>query len=340
MDGTELRHGASYKRMLPLCRGLMMIQQATCAQLGNASFLREVIQTTGVTYDHRKQGLYGKASKYMIRSTKSDLKIGLWQDPSQFAAAMLYHGAARHEITSYVEVGCYTGWTGMALVTYLQRVGHRVRGYLIDLTAQPISLLLYTGLLRGRNLTFLERKEVPVDKMDLVAKYERVGGGRGRRRAFDLCFIDAQHSYLGVLEDYTEFAPHCRTSMFHDIQCAPRRISASLSSDRAAYPCWPHRRGQGHVNVAPRQLVGWRACLLVQPRRGGRAAPLHLDHLPDLGCAARLWHRHPPPQRQRLGRARHAAGRVAVVAADALAASRALAGGADARVLRARQPAH
>tara|TARA_B110001452_G_C15228690_1_gene425748 strand:- start:995 stop:2251 length:1257 start_codon:yes stop_codon:yes gene_type:complete len=237
MDGHEVRHGASYRRMLPLCRGLMMIQSGTCAQLGNASFLREVVQTTGVTYDMRKQDLYGEAWKYMIRSSNG-LRIGLWQDPSQFAAAMLYHGASRHEIANYVEVGCYTGWTGLVLVTYLQRVGHRTRGYLIDLTAQPMTLLLYTGLLKGRNLTFVERKEVPINKMDMVATYPELGGGRGsRNRAFDLCFIDAQHSYLGVLEDYSEFAPHCRNAMFHDIQCARRRrISASrpTSSDLAA----------------------------------------------------------------------------------------------------------
>ena len=346
MDGHEVRHGASYRRMLPLCRGLMMIQSGTCAQLGNASFLREVVQTTGVTYDMRKQDLYGEAWKYMIRSSNG-LRIGLWQDPSQFAAAMLYHGASRHEIANYVEVGCYTGWTGLVLVTYLQRVGHRTRGYLIDLTAQPMTLLLYTGLLKGRNLTFVERKEVPINKMDMVATYPELGGGRGsRNRAFDLCFIDAQHSYLGVLEDYSEFAPHCRNAMFHDIQCARRRrISASrpTSSDLAAPTpphtrAWPHRARQGHVDVASRQLVGRRACLLGQPWRGGRAASAHLDHIPDLICAARLWHRHPPPQRQQLGRARRAAGRVAVVGADAPADARELERDADARVLRARQP--
>ena len=39
-----------------------------------------------------------------------------------------------------------------------------------------------------------------------------------RRPLIDLCFIDAQHSYEGVKEDYAEFAPHCRSAMFHDIQ--------------------------------------------------------------------------------------------------------------------------
>ena len=95
--------------------------------------------------------------------TSTGQKIGLWQDPSQFAAAMAYHGSSRHEIRSYIEVslcidlslslprprprpdpvpnpdpnpipnqvGCYTGWTALILTTYLQRIGHRVRCYLI-----------------------------------------------------------------------------------------------------------------------------------------------------------------------------------------------------------------
>ena len=38
-----------------LCRGMRMLQDASCAQLSNTSYLQEVIQTTGVTYDPRKR---------------------------------------------------------------------------------------------------------------------------------------------------------------------------------------------------------------------------------------------------------------------------------------------
>ena len=84
-----------------------------------------------------------------------------------------------------------------------RRVGHRLRGYVIDLSSGPIGPVM--GLLPGRNLTFRRRAELPVDKMELVGRTER-----GKMRAFDLCFIDAQHSYEGVKEDYAVFAPLCR----------------------------------------------------------------------------------------------------------------------------------
>jgi len=127
---------------------MRMVQEASCAQLGNTSYLREVIQTTGVTYDSRKAELYGEAAKYMLR-TSTGQKIGLWQDPSQFATAMAYHGSSRHEIRSYIEVGCYTGWTALILATYLQRVGHRLRGYLIDLKPDAIGPVTRTRSARA-----------------------------------------------------------------------------------------------------------------------------------------------------------------------------------------------
>ena len=59
-----------------LCRGMRMLQDASCAQLSNTSYLQEVIQTTGVTYDPRKRDLYGDAAQYMIK-TSTGQKIGL-----------------------------------------------------------------------------------------------------------------------------------------------------------------------------------------------------------------------------------------------------------------------
>ena len=55
LDGKRVGHGASWTRAQHLCRGMRMLQDASCAQLSNTSFLQEVIQTTGVTYDPRKR---------------------------------------------------------------------------------------------------------------------------------------------------------------------------------------------------------------------------------------------------------------------------------------------
>ena len=107
LDGMRTKI-ASWTRAQHLCWGMRMLQDASCEQLSNTSYLQEVIQTTGITFDQRKHFLYGDAAKYMIR-TSTGQKIGLWQDPSQFAAAMAYHGSSRHEIRNYIEVGCYTG---------------------------------------------------------------------------------------------------------------------------------------------------------------------------------------------------------------------------------------
>ena len=76
LDGQNVGHGASWSRAQHLCRGMRMLQDASCAQLSNTSFLQGVIQTTGVTYDPRKRDLYGEAAQYMIK-TSTGQKIGL-----------------------------------------------------------------------------------------------------------------------------------------------------------------------------------------------------------------------------------------------------------------------
>ena len=35
---------------------------------------------------------------------------------------------------------------------------------------------------------------------------------------FDFCFIDGDHSYVGVRRDYVSFSSSCRSMMFHDVQ--------------------------------------------------------------------------------------------------------------------------
>ena len=40
----------------------------------------------------------------------------------------------------------------------------------------------------------------------------------GGSSLFDLCFLDALHTYEGIRSDYNAMAPYCRGAMLHDIQ--------------------------------------------------------------------------------------------------------------------------
>ena len=291
--------GHSEQRVAPLYRGIRMVQAASCAQLANVSFLVSAVETTGLKYDRRGPALYGASASFMLvanaRKTWAP-STGLWQEPTQFARALLHLGSLPREVRTYFELGCATGWTGALLAAYMQRVGHRLRGLLVDLNAAPPSAVkLISPLLDRLHLTYVGRQSPALargraeDKLALVASLHHNrsghagspggggGGGGGGASRFDLCFVDAQHSYEGVRSDFEEFAPHCSTSFFHDIRDADTMHLANYSGGVPAF--WHHLRER----VRPARVVEYTSQLseaqpvfgigVLAPNRAGTAEP-------------------------------------------------------------------
>jgi len=167
----------------------------------------------------------------MLPKPKTGGRTGLWQDPTQLAAALLQLGSSRKEIRTYVEVGCFTAWTTAVVATYLQRVGHRLRGITIDVYNYTT---LTHQILESLNVTFENRVNISA-----AQAARRLHPHRPHRPpVVDLCFIDAGHSFEGVSADFFEFAPHCATSMFHDIQDLH---TMHLSNFSGGVPAFWHR---------------------------------------------------------------------------------------------------
>lgn len=190
-----------------LCLGLLQMQNATCEQLGSEAFLRSMVEQVGLTPDSRGAAIYGRnASSHIVQvhGKSARHKVGLWQSPEQLAAALIYLGS-RANVRRYIEVGVYTAWTCSFVSTYLRRVGRlgAFRGVAVDLVNTAIAHGT-RDLLPRLNVTFLFRRQVVLP----VPEAER----------FDFCFVDGDHSYVGVRRDYATFAPSCTYMMFHDIQ--------------------------------------------------------------------------------------------------------------------------
>jgi hypothetical protein len=189
--GGERAHPKVWQRAQHLCHGLRRIQHATCADLSRHSFVQEAIGKIGLTWDGRKADLYGTSGLQHMLPRPFMGHTGLWQDPSQLAAALLSLGASVREIRTYAEVGCFTAWTSAVVATYLQRVGHRLRGLTIDVRNETV---LTHQILHSLNVTFELRSNVTAPQAARRLHPHRVR----RPPPIDLCFIDAGHSYAGL----------------------------------------------------------------------------------------------------------------------------------------------
>jgi hypothetical protein len=120
----------------------------------------------------------------------------------------------------YAEVGVFTAWTCCVISAYLMRaqaVGS-FHALAVDVKATNIAAATH-DLFKRLNITFAPR-----------AKFDKqISLLESGRPYFDLCFIDGDHSYNAVRADYGQLAPHCGTTMFHDIQDSSTMIHANFS---------------------------------------------------------------------------------------------------------------
>jgi len=186
-----------------LCAGVARILAASCEDLMSVDWLTEAIGRIGLVPDTRHSRLYGSAASYMVGSTKA----GLWQDPRQLATALL-EATAHHQAQSYLEIGVYTAWTTCVNSGYLARMasaGSGFEGVAVDRSDEHIHLST-ASLFKQLNVSFVRRDAF--DKTLLLP---------GSPPRFDVCFIDADHTYDGVRADFEAVAGRCRTLLFHDV---------------------------------------------------------------------------------------------------------------------------
>ena len=210
--------GAPHPR---LCGGMVQLHAATCAQLSNASFVRQIVETVGLVPDLRARKLYGRAERFTVGKALNVTGrrfvsgVGMWQNPLQLAQALLHIGATQR-VRAYLEVGVFSAWTCVLMSAYLDRVNRcsggagttaeaAFRGYAVDTVPRfikPGTRALLTEL----HVDFVRRRDMAREVLP-----------KRPHRTFDLCFIDAGHSYAEVRADYEQLAPFCGACMFHDI---------------------------------------------------------------------------------------------------------------------------
>jgi len=172
-------------RLLDVIRN---ITNASFSKLGDPDFVADQIRLAGLVGDNRF--LYGSDNHYM-----NTAGAGLWQIPMQLARWLVQ--LSDYVICRVIDVGTWTGWTTAFLAAYLSRFNDHLHVTTIDVRDHfdcypAIKNLLPIRFHVGKSADF-------------------------RCCAFDLAFIDGDHTYDACRVDYDSVGRTASICAFHDI---------------------------------------------------------------------------------------------------------------------------
>jgi hypothetical protein len=181
------------------------IQEASIETLSNVDWLTECISKVGLVFEDRLHpesntpiNIYGDDSKYMniVRLT------GLWQIPRQLAGYLIK--IKDLDIKHFLDIGTFAGATITVITIYLLRFGI-VSVQTIDLYRFIDKRLIekWNELSLPLKFTHMASNQKFTDCMSLTK--------------YDLIFIDANHDYEFVKDDYLRAKSISKYLTFHDI---------------------------------------------------------------------------------------------------------------------------
>jgi len=127
-----------------------------------------------------------------------------WQYPNQFSAYLVYLSGL--ELETYLEVGCRHGGTFIITVEYLKRFKRLKKAVAVDMIDSPIMRDYLSRHDEGSHCEYRIMSSRSREFLEQVAS-----------QPYDLCLIDGDHTYRGVLNDFLAVRGTARYLAFHDV---------------------------------------------------------------------------------------------------------------------------
>jgi cephalosporin hydroxylase len=169
-----------------------LIKNSSIEELTDSFYLENLIIKLGFNTEN----LWEQPS--IVRENGGGLLI--WQYPNQFSKYLLL--LQQQNINSYIEIGCRWGGTFVLTNEYLKMFNKNINTVAIDIIDSPVN----NYCLLNDNVEFI--------KIDSRSNEFKIYIENNK---FDIVFIDGDHSYEGVKNDYEVSKNSGKIFVFHDI---------------------------------------------------------------------------------------------------------------------------
>jgi hypothetical protein len=169
-----------------------LIKQSSFEELENNYYLEQLIVKLGFNTELLQE------QPQIVKENGGGLLI--WQYPNQFSKYLCL--LRNQTISSYIEIGCRWGGTFVLTNEYLKMFNTVNKSVAVDIIDSPV--LSYC--LNNTETQFLKINSQSQDFKNYI-----------NNNFFDLVFIDGDHSYYGVKNDYEISKNSGKIFVFHDI---------------------------------------------------------------------------------------------------------------------------